>query len=62
MRSKSDFDRQTRHVATLRNCVMHPVRPLVLGPADVVRIFGTVQLTIDLIERIGSVDEVDRMQ
>jgi hypothetical protein len=62
MRSKGDFDRQTGHIPMLRNCVMHPVRPLVLGPDDVARIRGTVQVMIDLIERIGSVGEVARRQ
>jgi hypothetical protein len=56
LRSRGEFDRQTGHIATLRNCVMHPVRPLVLDQAGVARVHETVGVMIDLIERIGAMD------
>jgi len=51
-RSRTEYDRQTGSIPNLRNCVMHPVRPLVLGQEDVKLIRSTVASVQDLYSRV----------
>ena len=54
-KSRGDFEGQTGGFAKIRNCVMHPVRPLVLGSDDVPTILERVRTAKDLCKRIGSI-------
>lgn len=49
--SKSQFEKKTGRLVTLRNAAMHPVRSMVREHADVKRLAGRMADVIDLIER-----------
>ena len=51
---RTEFDKETGVIPELRNCVMHPVRPLVLSQADVKRVHGAVTTVIELHRRVKS--------
>lgn len=51
-RSRAEFDKQTGSIPDLRNSVMRPVRPLVLGHEDVPRVRETVASITDLHTRV----------
>ncbi|MGE5528746.1 MAG: hypothetical protein ACM3X6_06350 [Patescibacteria group bacterium] len=51
-RSPSEFSTRTGCIPELRNCVMHPVRPLILDQHDVGRVNATVTAIIDLYSRV----------
>lgn len=53
--SRKAFEDATGSLALLRNSVMHPVRPLVLGSADVTRAHRSLTHAIDLHERLEKV-------
>jgi hypothetical protein len=50
--SRSDFEKQTGHIAELRNQVMHVVRPLIIKQSDVSRLLETIKFIVDLIKRL----------
>jgi hypothetical protein len=52
--SKSDFEKQTRHISQLRNQVMHVVRPLIIKQSDVLMLLETISFIDDLIRRLKS--------
>ncbi len=52
-RSRNEFDSGSGKIPELRNCVMHPVRPLILGYEDVATVYQTVRFVQDLIERLA---------
>lgn len=49
---RTEFDNETGVIPELRNCVMHPVRPLVLSQADVQRVLKAVTSVIELHKRV----------
>ncbi|MEA3225775.1 MAG: hypothetical protein U9Q07_07465, partial [Planctomycetota bacterium] len=51
-RSRNEFDSGAGKIPELRNCVMHPVRPLILGYKDVAAVHKTIRFVEDLIERL----------
>ena len=51
-RSRKDFEDLTGRIPDLRNCVMHPVRPLVLDQDDVSKTDRTVRAILDLTKRV----------
>jgi hypothetical protein len=50
--SRNEFEAQTGTIPELRNCVMHPVRPIVFSQGDVGRIRGAVECIADLHARV----------
>jgi hypothetical protein len=50
--SRNEFERHTGKISGLRNCTMHPVRPLILDHHCVGDVFNTVKSIIDLSNRI----------
>jgi hypothetical protein len=51
-KSRNQFEDNFGHVPELRNCVMHPVRPLVLGTSDVTKVRNTLAAVIDLYRKV----------
>lgn len=58
-RSRQEFEARTGRIPELRNCVMHPVRPLVLEQDDVSRIDQTVRTIIHLAKRVEHDNDAD---
>ena len=54
-KSRKEFDDNLGHVPELRNCVMHPVRPLVLSTSDVTKVRNTVAAVIDLYRKVEAI-------
>jgi len=54
-KSRNEFEDNLGHVPELRNCVMHPVRPLVLSTSDVTKVRNTVVAVIDLYRKVEAV-------
>lgn len=52
-RSRTEFDKGAGKIPHIRNCVMHPVRPLILDKKDVKKLYETVIFIQDLIKRIN---------
>ncbi|MFH1941725.1 MAG: hypothetical protein ABIL68_06435, partial [bacterium] len=50
--SRKKYEEATGKIAKTRNCVMHPVRPLILGPEDVTDLANVLRTAIDLQGRI----------
>ena len=57
--SRLDFDARTRRLARFRNCVMHPVRPLIVDLSDVRKLVSAVQTMKGLCTQIGKLLESD---
>jgi CBS domain-containing protein len=53
--SKAQFENAAGRIPRLRNSVMHPVRPLVLRPADAASVLTTLQGTLELTRRVLAV-------
>jgi len=51
-KSSDEYDTQMGRIAKVRNAVMHPVRPLVLGEDDLHRLRQVLESTSDLEQRI----------
>jgi hypothetical protein len=54
--SRQDFESRTGSIPGLRNCVMHPVRPIILDAVDVLSTHKTVSALLDLRSRIQSIE------
>jgi len=50
--SRNRYEDSTGKIAKTRNCVMHPVRPLILGPEDVTDLAIVLRAAIDLQRRV----------
>lgn len=50
--SRKKYEDATGKIAKTRNCVMHPVRPLILGPEDVTDLGIVLRTVIDLQRRV----------
>jgi hypothetical protein len=51
-RSRNEFESRTGRISGLRNCVMHPVRPLVLEHGQVATILETLRTILDLASKL----------
>ncbi len=54
-KSRKEFDSNLGSVPELRNCVMHPVKPLVLSASDITKVRKTVAAVIDLYRKVEEV-------
>ena len=54
-RSRNEFEDNLGYVPELRNCVMHPVRPLVLSASDVTNVRNTVVAVMDLYRKVEAI-------
>ena len=50
--SKNQFENMAGRIPRLRNSVMHPVRPLVLSPADAASVLATLLGAVELTRRV----------
>jgi hypothetical protein len=51
-KSRTEFENHTGKIPSLRNCIMHPVRPLILDQHYVEDVSDTIKSIIDLRDRI----------
>ena len=54
-KSRSEFEDNLGYVPELRNCVMHPVRPLMLSTSEVTKVRNTVLAVIELYRKVEAI-------